>query len=207
MAYEDPNAELQKLRAEVTALRPHKQLLDALGSDGRTRRKVLDLVKEKWPQVNVPEIDATKPLEEKIGALEKTVTELRTSRTKEDEDRRIEEEKRKADSHFASGHKLLKKAGFNADGIKEIEQFMVDRGLVDYEAALALWEKSHPKDEPFMPADAGRDLNLFQPPKENPWAEAVKAPTSRIAETLARRAQNTEINNWFRENRGGRRVA
>ena len=197
-------AEVQKLKAERDQAVAHKLLLDKLGSSPKTRRQILSLIKELDPNVQIPELDATKPLEDKIAALEKLVRERGDKEAKESEEQQKRTAAAKAEKHFEDGKKLLKKAGFTDEGIGNVEKFMADRGLVDYEAALALWEKDHPRDEPVMPANFGRDLGLFSPPKDNPWADAVKLPKGRGQDMALRKAQNDEINAWFRETRGAR---
>lgn len=192
--------EIQKLRAERDTNLAHKVLLDKLGTNPKTRRQVLSLIKEINPDVQIPEIDATKPLEEKIAALEKVITDDKTARAKEEADKKTAIEKERAEQFFADGHKYLRKNGFNDDGVKEFEKFMTEKGLMNYEDAMTLWDRDHPKEASVIPADFGRDMGLFSPPEDNPWAQAVRLPKGAGQERALRNAQNKEINKWAQEN-------
>lgn len=141
-----------------------KAVLDRLGANPKTRRRLLEVVKEFNPDAAIPELDAAAPLEAKIGEMEKALeSKLSALENKLSE--------REATDSFTSSiekeRKKLRKAGWDDEAIGKIEKLMETEGFVNYAAAVALYEKSLPKakQEETLGADFVKDWG-FRPPSE-----------------------------------------
>src|SRR5258708_13762610 len=204
---EDNELELLRQRAaQADGALPSKQLLDALGKNPKTRTQMLQVMKELNPNLVIPEIDSTKPVldalakqNEEIAALRKHIADKDAEDTKKRSASAVDEE-------ISRGRKRLRDSGWTKDGIDGVEKLMQERGLADYDAAAALFEKEHKQDEPIVPTNFGRDSGLFDPPEGNPWKDAVALPRGQKMERALRSAQNKEINQWFAENRPNHRA-
>jgi hypothetical protein len=163
------------------------------------------------PDVVIPELDAAAPLEnavaaakaeaaEQLSALQKELDAFRTEHRGEKTSRSIEKERQK-----------LRELGWDADGIKQIETAMTERGIVDYDVAAAYVEKSMPQSEPSRATYQGRDWNIASPDKgdedhnllmSNPTAYKNKMITETMNEINAGKGfrrmsgQNKPVGSW-----------
>lgn len=197
--------ELARLQAELNASKPSKTLLDKLGANPKTRSRILGLMKEANPDLAIPEIDAKEEVLSEVRAW-RAEMEAEKKAVKEAEALAIKE---KADSDarkaIDDGRALLKRRGFQQEGIEKVEDLMRQRNLPDYEAAVLLFEQSQPRDMPIIPANMGRDWQLFAPPKEdNDIKAAVSLPRGRGQENALKRWQWNEINTVLNEIRQGK---
>lgn len=204
--------ELEQLRAWARVgqqSKPSKDLLDAMGKNPKTRQRILSLMKEINPDLAIPEIDAAKPVLDELSKTKEEIAALK----KQLEDRAAEEVQKRAKNEveetITKGRAKLKAMGFTKEGIDAVEKMMQERGLADYEAAGALYDRENPQEsDPITPTTGnfGRDSGLFAPPEDNVWAKAVSLPKGRGQERALAAAQNGEINKWFAENRLQRRA-
>ena len=143
----------------------------SLLTDPKTRKKMLRLVKEKNPEIPVPEVDMEDTLQQRLDSIEKTF-----------KDRDEAERKRKADEKIESGRKMFTEAGFEDKDREAIEKGMIEGAYPnDYQKALNLAKKER---DLAKPTAIEPDLGVFTLPKfdglqENPreWGlrEAHKA--------------------------------
>jgi hypothetical protein len=198
--------ELRKLAAERDSYKPSKMLLDKLGSNPKTRTEILRLMKEANPDLVIPEIDAAKPVLDELGRTREQVAALQKRLDDDAAEREKQSRISDVDKRIEEGRSRLRKAGFFDDSIKAVEDLMQKRGLTDYEAAAALYEKENQQEESIMPTSFGGSSGLFDPPADNPWAEAVKPRQAAQRERAIKLVQNKEINKWFAENKPQRRA-
>jgi hypothetical protein len=202
------DGEYRRLKAERDSFAPSKALLDKLGSNPKTRGRVLELMKEANPDLVIPEIDAAKPFLDKLNSTQKELDDLKKQLA--DDAKASDERKRNAevDGRIESGRALLRKLGYNDDGIKGVEKVMQERGLADYEAAEAFFERENKSDNaaPFVPGDYGRGSALFSPPEGNPWIAALRPRPAAGAQKAINDVTNSEINKFYAEIRPNRRA-
>ncbi len=117
-------------------------LHNALISDPKTRNRALKLIKEKFPQAPIPEIDAAAPIETELGALGKKL------------DTFIEQMKNeKVDSQIAGKFSALRSArGYTDEGIESIKKLMVDKSIADPDAAADHFDRLNYKPTPIEPS-------------------------------------------------------
>lgn len=195
--------EYQKLLNELHQARPSKQVLDKLGADPAARRQVLELFKKVNPNAVIPEIDAAKPVMDEIAATRAELAEMKKAAAAEKaEDQRLLRERR-VKGTIDEGRDRRRAEGWTDEGISDLEKFMQDRDLADYDAAAALYEKTQPVEEPILPSNYGRSWDMFAPPADDETIKAaVGLPKGAAQDAALRRWQNNEIQAWFKENRG-----
>lgn len=151
-----PNVEIDE--AQLGTLQNTAKIVQAMLTNPKHRKNVLLAYKDVVPNATVPELDAAKPIEEKVTSIEKTVTdfikEMKDSREKEKTDADLARIKEQRDL----AHKMLRERGYTDDGIKLVDEFRDRKGLVDYDDAIRLYEMDHPPQTVVEP----RGLNLFE---------------------------------------------
>lgn len=116
-------------------------LHNALISDPKTRKQTLKLIKQKFPDATIPEIDAAAPVETELGELRKMVTDLTATIKNEREDAKI-----------AGRFDTLKSSrGYTDEGLQGIQKLMVEKSIADPEAAADHYDRINYKPEPIQP--------------------------------------------------------
>lgn len=132
------------------------------------RRKVLEARKVVEPDASIPEIDAAKPVMTQLEAMQKRQEEFEKKildeRAKEEADRHAKDLR----SRWMDGRKVLESEGYDAEGVKKIEEYMEKNGIVDHEIGLAAWERKHPRPTP-APSHSGNIgmFDLLNPEKKD----------------------------------------
>jgi hypothetical protein len=201
--------EYRKLQDEAKSASPFKQFFEAAGANPNSRMKLLEAVRAFNPNIPIPALDDTKPVFDKMDALEKRIEEkdAEVKKTLEDERKAREEQEtlraakdreEKINNTIESERAKLRSHGHTNETINEIEKIMQDRGLIDYEAAEALYERAHPK-EPMSDPVTYDDTawNLF-------------GTTQDVDDSLLTRDRNSwkqwqkqEVNKFLSEKRAG----
>ncbi len=183
--------------AELNEYRRSHNVVTKLGADSKLRPKLQDLVKEAYPEAELPaDYKAHKTLlsvEEKLAAFEKAQAD------KEEAARKAELTKQ-YESEIKSRRRALKKQGYTDDGIKELETLMEERGLADYDAAEALYEKLHPKQAPVTPSNYGRDWDFASPEETDADHKLLLGGSRKHA---GRAYQEKQIKKFFAEKAAG----
>jgi len=110
-----------------------------------------------------PALDAYKAQNEPIQEVKKQLSEFMEAQKTEKADREKAEKLAKLNSDFESGRKSLKSQKWTDDGIKKLEEFMEQKGILDHEIAAAAFEKLHPPQTPVVPGGNG-SWNFFDAP-------------------------------------------
>jgi hypothetical protein len=135
--------------AELAELRQAHGLLKALHSDGKVGIAFKKLVKEKFPQATIPELDALavaetaaadlkKTAESETGEIKKMVQDFLAGQAKEREEAKVAD-------FGAKLKKIVKDRGYTEDGEEKILGIMKDRGITDPEDAAIIFEARLPK--------------------------------------------------------------
>jgi hypothetical protein len=193
--------EWEALQNELKSTRPHKAILDTLGKNPKTRRQVLGLLKEAAPQLSIPEIDAAAPIMDEVQKANQRVADLEKKLSEKDAEETKAKQTQKLESEFEEGKKYLRKNGVQDETIPAVIEFMTKRGLVDFEAGLALWEKSQPTDSAIDPINTSRSWDMFIPNEgdDDVLKAAVSLPKGPAQRQALQRWQNKEIAKWRAE--------
>jgi len=176
-------------------------LLNKLGQ-GKNRRKLLELVKEEFPQASIPEIDAAAPVLDEVKQTREEMAALKKQLEEEKKAQAEAKREQELSGYVEKNRKMLRDQGWLPEGIEKVEKLMTERGLTDYEAAAALVERMEPKDEPVLP-NYDRSWNFTMPDRDAD-AEDHKLLVSSV--NGARKWQGKQIQNFFKEKREGRLV-
>lgn len=196
--------ELAKLQSEHAQYKSAAIVVNALSNDKSTRGDLLRLIKRKSPETSIPEIDALDAGVSQLDPVKKELADLKAEIKKEKDDARKAAREAEAGDYAAKGERYLRNAGYNDDGVKAVTDFMTKRGLVDVEAAEALFAKTQIQEEPIIPSNYGKNWDLFAPSdKDDPLTEILKLPKA-AAERRVRSWSEQEARKTLTDYRNGR---
>ena len=135
-------AELRKLQAF------HKSLYDD-NSVGMEFRK---LIRKKYPQASIPELDALEAAEKSGSSIEKKFEELSKGATEKIDKFLSDPQKEQDDSAVAAYQarfdKMVKDRGYTEEGQKKLIELMKTKGIREPEDAAIIFETMQPKIKP-----------------------------------------------------------
>jgi len=119
------------------------------------------LAKRKYPQLQLPDLD----IKDQVNA------QLAEDRRLRDEEKNAEREARDHQSWQDKRKATQNKYGMTDEAMKEMEDWMVERNVGDYEVAAGYRIQREPK-----VSDGGLDTARWQHEKQPGWAEIAKDP-------------------------------
>lgn len=143
-------------------------LVQKMLSHPEARKKVLAAQKDIDPNVVIPEIDARKPVEEGLAAIQKEMRDFMEAQKAEKEKERDEARKNQFITEFERGRQMLREAGVTDEGLKKVEELMTRAGIVDHEIGWAAFSKLNPEPEPAPPAPNFGFGGIFSDVSKNP---------------------------------------
>lgn len=154
---------MAKIEIDETDLVNYQQLAGAMQkmlANPEARRKLLEAQKKVNPDAVIPELDATKPLDEALSNIKKDVDETRKMLADDKADREKEKTLSALRSRWENGRLVARKSGYTAEGLESLEKFMEDKGIADHEIAMPAFEKLHPPEAPI--ADSGSNFDMLR---------------------------------------------
>lgn len=138
--------------------------------NGPHRAEYLRLLKQQFPDMVVPEIDAAKPVLDEVADLRKMFSEHLESLKTEKSERETRDREEQANKTVSQGRGWLRtKQKLDDDGVKSVESIMQDRGIADYEAAYLVWKAQQPLPAVDLPSNnLGRSLDWFKQEEDQP---------------------------------------
>jgi hypothetical protein len=129
------------------------QIADGLMKNPKARQKYLEAVKETYPNVSIPEIDAARPVVEHVAKVQQAVSEelkkFREEMAKEREANQIGAVK----SRFASERqRLIEKHNYTPEGADKLVEMMEQKGITDFDDARKIFEFDNPRPAPGRPS-------------------------------------------------------
>lgn len=137
-------AQVEIDETEYTNLRNIAGAMQKMLANPKTRSKVLEAQKLINPDAIIPELDATRPVFEKLDEVNAKVSEL--TKQLADEKTAAKDEKARAalEAQWEKSRVKAVQAGYTSEGIDALEKYMVEKGVVDHEVAMPSFEKMHP---------------------------------------------------------------
>ena len=135
----------QKLRGVVAKIMQHP----------KAKLLVQEAHKMVDPNAQTPDLDAAKVINEPVQELEKKFSAFVEETKKEKAEREEKDRLAKLNANFEAGRNALKAQKWTDEGIKKLEEFMEQKGIIDHEVAAAAFEKLHPPQTPVMPGGTG----------------------------------------------------
>lgn len=137
---------------------------------GPDRLEFLKLYKKTYPDAAVPELDAAKPVLDKVDAIAKEFSEYKASVEKEKEDRETARRERTAHDTVSKGRTWLRQEKKLAqEAVDDVEKLMQEEGIPNYAVAFNHWKASQPPDPEQLPSSVvNRSLDWFKVSEEQP---------------------------------------
>lgn len=135
--------------------------IEPIYNDPLTGPKAKALIKEKYPQIQIADFDLEQRFNQKFDE-ERKVREAERKAAKE-----AEEEK----TFKATRSKVQQDYGFTDDAMKDLEKFMVDKGVGDYEVAASYQASKNPKQSEAVYSDG-----LWNHQKQEGFEQIAKDP-------------------------------
>jgi hypothetical protein len=149
---------------EYTFLQGRRQIADFVESiyqDPALTKEAKALIKKKYPNLAIPDYDLETKVEERFA-----------SERKEREERESNERRAQEQERFQSVRKdTQSKYGFTDKAMEELEQFMVDHNVGDYEVAAGYKASKEPR-----PSDVTFNDGRWNHDKAPGFAEIAKDP-------------------------------
>lgn len=149
---------------EFNFLQGRRQVADFVESiynDPVLSKEAKALIKKKYPQIQIPDHD----IEERVN---QRIDEDRKAR---DEERRAAKEAEQEKQFKETRSKVQQDYGFTEDGMKDLEKFMVEKGVGDYEVAASYQASKNPKQ-----SEANYSDGLWNHQKQEGFGEIAKDP-------------------------------
>ena len=156
---------------EEAELANYRQLADSYNKalqHPKARPLLIDAIAEVNPQVaNAPDRMLRQHIAERDTALTDRLDKF-VSSFEEREAKREEREQREAlERNLVEGRSIARKSGYTADGLKALEEFKAEHGILDYEDAIAAYERRNPPPTPVATGGSRWDF-LSVPEAEAP---------------------------------------
>jgi hypothetical protein len=137
---------------------------------GPHRQEYLRLLKEQFPDLTIPEIDAAKPVVASVEALAKRFDAYLTEQQTQRDEREKKDREDSANKTVAQGRRYLRTTEkLDQEGVDAVEKFMTEEGIPDYEAAYLKWNRRQPAPAVDLPSNnLGRSLDWFKPEENEP---------------------------------------
>ena len=123
---------------EYAFLQGRRQVADFVESiynDPTLNKEAKLLIKRKYPNLAIPDYDIEEKVNSRLDAEKKA---------REDQEEAIRQ--RQADERIASERsRVQKEYGFTEDGMKQLEDLMLEKNIGDYEAAATYHASKNPK--------------------------------------------------------------
>lgn len=135
--------------AALAELTQAHTLLKSLYADQTVGFDFRKIVKKKFPQASIPELDAVVKTEQLTGDFEKKFGELGEGLTKKIDafldDRKKEREDAEVDKFSERLTRIVKDRGYTKEGEEGLLKVMKDRGIQNLEDAAIIFEAGQPK--------------------------------------------------------------
>jgi hypothetical protein len=156
--------ELQQLYARMQHLEGRAQIADVIEpiyNDPLLNKEAKALIKKKYPNAQIPDYD----LEQQFN---KRFDEEKAAREKIERDRAESEQKQQWQ---AKRGEVQKEYGFTSEGMEDLEKFMVERNIGDYEVAASYRASKNPKQ-----SDATHHDGFWHHQQQDGWGDIAKDP-------------------------------
>lgn len=152
---------------EWNFLQGRKQVADfveTIWNDPTLSKEAKRLVKKKYPQVAIPDLDIEESVNERLDKEKKEREDAEKARRDEEQDKSYKELRAKTQKEY----------GFTDEGMADLEKFMLERNIGDYEVAASYRASKEPKPSEAN-ADAGRD-HFWNHSKQEGFADISADP-------------------------------
>ncbi len=159
------------IEIDETELANYRQLADAHNKalrDPKARPLLIDALAEVNPQVaNAPDRLLRREMDERFGGISEKLDKFMSGWEERDAKRAEEAQIAALQGNLAAGRKVARAQGYTDDGLKALEEFKAEAGILDYEDAIAAYERRNPPPTPVATGGSRWDF-LSVPEAEEP---------------------------------------
>lgn len=156
---------------DETELANYRKLADTYNkalTNPKSRPLLIDAIAEVDERVaQAPDRIIRREVDERFGAINTKLDEFLTAFKTERETEREAQQRRELEQNLTAGREVARRSGYTGDGLKAIEEFKSEHGILDYEDAIAAYERRFPPPVPV--ATGGNRWDFLSVPE----AEAV----------------------------------
>lgn len=184
-----------EIQQEIEMGRRARVLLDKLMTSKANGLAFKKMIKAELPEAKMPDLDlideVSKPFDERIGKLEKTLSEEREERNKE---KLAAKDKEEEGSLRGQLDNIKKEYGFTDEGLQKVIARMQEKKNPDVEAAAAWVAKQEPKAKPTATSEyLPQTMNLYGTnEKDETWEKLHKNPMKYFDDTVTEILNNPD---------------
>ena len=152
---------------ELRRLKAREQVADfvePIYNNPKLSKQAKRLIKEQYPDLEIADLDIEDRLEKRLDDDKKEREEAARAAREEEQDKRYKEMRSKTQKDY----------GFTDEGMADLEKFMIERNIGDYEVAASYRASKEPKPSE-ADADSGRD-HFWNHAQQDSFAEISKDP-------------------------------
>lgn len=128
-------------------------IADGLLKSPKARRKYLEAVKEVYPNVAIPEIDAAAPLHDEMSKVRSELSEeMKKFREEIAKDREASQISSIRGRYDSERRKLIDAHNYTPEGADALVKMMEEKGIVDFDDARKIFEFDNPRPTPARPS-------------------------------------------------------
>ena len=143
---------------ELSGLKSLQATVQKWMANPAARRKVLEAQKALDPNIVIPELDAAKPLEAALAAMDEKLSTLDKRLSDDAAERAKNKTISELTTRWEKGRGELRSQGYTDEGLSKIEKLMEERGIADHDAGAALFDRLNPPEVPIAPQNSGFDV-------------------------------------------------
>jgi hypothetical protein len=115
----------------------------------KSRPLLIDAIAEVDERVaQAPDRIIRREVDERFGAINTKLDEFLTAFKTERETDRENQQRRELEQNLNAGREIARRSGYDADGLKVLEEFKAEQGILDYGDAIAAYERRFPPPTP-----------------------------------------------------------
>ncbi len=141
-------AKIEIEESELANLKAVNTFVEAGLKNPKTRTQLLGVQKTLNPEAVIPELDAAEGVMKSVNAISERLDgfmkKLDERDTQSEETRRTNALQEK----MTKGQQYLRDSGYGDDGVKKIEELMLQEGISSYAAGMAYFERLNPPPKP-----------------------------------------------------------
>ena len=153
--------------AEYSFLKSRQQVADfveTIYNDPALSNEAKRLIKKKYPDMQIPDLDIEDKVNKRLDAEKKEREDAEARRANEEADKRFHDTRSRTQKDY----------GFTDEGMADLEKFMLEKNIGDYEVAASYRASKEPKQSD-ADADAGRD-HFWNHSKQEGFADISADP-------------------------------
>jgi len=135
--------------------------VESIYNDPQLAKEAKALIKRKYPQLQIPDYDIEERINQRFNDEKKQRDDADKAQKTAADDEKYKQARAKVQQDY----------GFTDDGMKDLEKFMVEKSVGDYEVAATYHAAKNPK-----PSATDHSDGLWHHDKEKNFAEVSKDP-------------------------------